>query len=214
VRVVLIAAKQLALAKTRLAPVLPPIERSALAEAMFRDVLGAALGAVGADRVAVVSSDPRILGTAQDAGAVTIDERYPRGLNAAVRLATDALIAQGADAVCTVLADIPLVTSADIDVALAELAGPAGVALVPSRDLSGTNIIGRAPADVIPTRFGHLSLARHFDECRRLGVPCRVVRLDGPALDLDLMEDLIQFMRTPTMTHTFNQLTRLGIAHG
>lgn len=211
---VLIAAKQLALAKTRLAPVLPPIERSALAEAMFRDVLGAALGAAGADRVAVVSSDPSILGTAQSAGALAIDEQYPRGLNAAVRLATGALIAQGADAVCTVLADIPLVTAADIDAALANLPGPPGVALVPSRDLSGTNIIARTPPDVIATRFGHLSLARHFDECRRLGVPCRVVRLDRPALDLDVMADLIQFMRTPTMTHTFNQLTRLGIAHG
>lgn len=213
-RVVLIAAKQLALAKTRLAPVLPPIERSALAEAMFRDVLGAALGAAGADRVAVVSSDPSILGTARSAGALAIDEQYPRGLNAAVRLATGALIAQGADAVCTVLADIPLVTAADIDAALANLPGPPGVALVPSRDLSGTNIIARTPPGVIPTRFGHLSLARHFDDCRRLGVPCRVVRLDRPALDLDVMADLIQFMRTPTMTHTFNQLTRLGIAHG
>ena len=40
VRVILIAAKELALAKTRLAPAIPPPERLALAEAMFRDVLG------------------------------------------------------------------------------------------------------------------------------------------------------------------------------
>ena len=43
-RHILIAAKQLELAKTRLGPALPPGERIALAEAMFRDVLAAAMG--------------------------------------------------------------------------------------------------------------------------------------------------------------------------
>ena len=45
-RAVLIAAKQLAFAKTRLASVCPSTaEREALAQAMFRDVLSAALSA-------------------------------------------------------------------------------------------------------------------------------------------------------------------------
>ncbi len=181
---------------------------------MFRDVLGAALSARSAEHVAVVSSDKTILGVARCAGALVIDEEHPRGLNTAVRLATDALIAQGADAVCTVLSDIPLVTGEDIDAAFAALPGPRGAALVPSRDFTGTNIIARAPADIIPTRFGNLSLARHLDECRRLDVPHRVVRLSGPSIDLDVLEDLIEFLRTPSLTHTFNQLARLGIVHG
>jgi hypothetical protein len=29
-----------------------------------------------------------------------------------------------------------------------------------------------------------------------------------------VIEDLNEFVRTPSMTHTFNQLARLGIAHG
>ncbi|MGB9382381.1 MAG: hypothetical protein WCB16_17295, partial [Candidatus Binatus sp.] len=60
-RFILIAAKQLEFAKTRLAPVLPPGERRALAEAMFRDVLAAALGATAADHVAVMTSDASLL---------------------------------------------------------------------------------------------------------------------------------------------------------
>jgi len=42
-RAVLIAAKELNVAKARLGSVLPPAERVTLAEAMFRDVLAAAL---------------------------------------------------------------------------------------------------------------------------------------------------------------------------
>ena len=214
-RAILIAAKHLAFAKTRLGRGVGDADRMALAEAMFRDVLAAALSARVADHVAVISSDPLLLEVAGAAGALVIDEEFPRGLNAAVRLASCALAAQGVASLCTVLSDIPLVTGENIDAVFAELAEEErGVVLVPSRDLSGTNIIARAPADAIPTRFGSQSLARHLEECYRLGLPSRVVRQRGPALDLDVIDDLNEFVRTPSMTHTYGQLARLGIVHG
>ena len=120
-RFILIAAKQLEFAKTRLAPALPPGERRALAEAMFRDVLAASMGAAAADHVAVVTSDAGLLAMARSAGALTIDEEFPRGLNAAVALSTSALIAQGAETVCTVLSDIPLTAAEDIDAVFAAM---------------------------------------------------------------------------------------------
>ena len=123
VRFILIAAKQLEFAKTRLAPVLPPGERRSLAEAMFRDVLAASLGATAADHVSVVTSDAGLLAMARAAGALLIDEEYPRGLNVAVALGTSALIAQGARTVCTVLSDIPLVEAAGNVVPVAVTAG-------------------------------------------------------------------------------------------
>jgi 2-phospho-L-lactate guanylyltransferase len=212
VRVVLIAAKELALAKSRLAPAIAPQERRTLAEAMFRDVLAAAMGA-GADHVAAVTSDRSLLGIARDAGAITIDEEFPRGLNAAVRLATAALMAEGAREVATVLSDVPLVTAADIDAAFGDVPGRPGVVLIPSRELTGTNIIVRTPPDIVPTRFGRMSLAHHLYDCRRLGVPSKVTRMPRAAIDLDLVGDLLEFMRTPSATHTFNQLARLGLAH-
>lgn len=216
VRAVLIAAKQLAFAKTRLAPALPAAaERIALAEAMYRDVLAAALSARLPALVAVVTSDPTLIALARGGGALTIDEEYPRGLNVAVRLGTEFLIGRGATAVCTVLSDIPLVTGEDIDASFAAIPpnGP-GVVLVPSFDFSGTNLMTRTPPDAIATRFGRLSLARHLDDCRARGIPCEVVRMARPAIDLDTPRDLIEFARTPSMTHTFGQLTRLGMVHG
>ena len=212
-RFILIAAKQLEFAKTRLAPVLPPDERRALAEAMFRDVLAAALGAKAADHVAVVTSDAGLLAMARAANALAIDEEFPRGLNVAIALATSALIAEGAETVCTLLSDIPLVTAEDVDAVFAAMPSGRGAVLVPSRDFSGTNIICRSPADAVPTRFGRLSLVKHLDDCRSADVPARVLRLARPALDLDVIADLAEFERAGSATHTQNQLARLGIAH-
>ena len=212
-RFILIAAKQLEFAKTRLAPVLPAGERCALAEAMYRDVLAAAVSAAAADHVAVVTSDAGLLAIARGAGALTIDEEFPRGLNVAIALATDALVAQGARTVCTLLSDIPLTTAEDIDAVFAAMPAERGAVLVPSRDFSGTNIICRSPGDAVPTRFGRMSLVRHLDDCRSADVPAKVLRLARPALDLDVAADLAEFERAGSATHTQNQLARLGIAH-
>lgn len=215
-RIVLIAAKELALAKTRLALALPSgAERAVLAEAMFRDVLNAALAARTPDQIAVVTSDQLLINRARQVNATIIDEGSPQGLNLAVRYATTKLVHAGASTVCTVLSDIPMVTGEDIDEAFAAMP-PAdrGVVLIPSRDFSGTNMMVRRPPDIIGTRFGHLSLVRHLDDARRRGLAAQVVRLLRPALDLDLPADLIEFVRTPTMTHTFEHLTRLGLHQG
>lgn len=216
VRFVLIAAKQLALAKTRLVPALPAsAERINVAEAMFRDVLSAALSSRAADGVAVVTSDGALIEIARAAGAMIIDEGYPRGLNIAIRLATNHLVNMGVSAVCTLLSDIPLVTGDDVDTAFAGVAdaGPA-VVLVPSRDFSGTNMMVRTPPDIIATQFGRLSLVRHREDCRWRSIPCEIMRLQRPALDLDLPSDLIEFARLNSMTHTHGHLARLGLLHG
>jgi 2-phospho-L-lactate guanylyltransferase len=201
------------MAKTRLRSVCPPDQRVALAEAMFRDVLAAALSAQRADRVAVVTSDRTLLAIAREARALTIDEEYPRGLNVAIAMATAWLGAHGATTLCTVLSDIPMVTGEDIDAVFAAMPAGRAAVLVPSRDFSGTNIIARSPADAIPTRFGTLSLVRHLEECRRLDVSAQVLRLTRPALDLDVPEDLYEFVRQGATSHTLGQLERLGLAH-
>jgi 2-phospho-L-lactate guanylyltransferase len=214
VRAILIAAKQLAIAKTRLMPALPSVsERSSVAEAMFRDVLSAALSACTPERVTVVTCDPVLMMLARNRGAFVIDEEYPRGLNAAVRLATARLAAAGITCVCTLLSDIPLVTGEDIEAAFAAMPGePEAVVLVPSLDFSGTNIIVRRPPEIIPTQFGRLSLIRHLDDCRQRAIPCHVVRLERPALDLDVPADLQEFERRHSLTHTQAHLARLSLA--
>lgn len=213
-RTVLIAAKHTGFAKTRLAPVIPDSERRVVAEAMFRDVLEAALGSRMAERVAVVTSDPTLLEITRARGVLAIDEEVPRGLNAAVRMATMMLAGAGTTELCTVLSDIPLVTGADIDAVFSAMPHGGGAVLVPSRDFSGTNMIARAPAEAIPTMFGRMSLVKHQEACRQRGVACEILRLSGPDLDLDLYADVMEFVRVGKPTNTLNQLSRLGIALG
>ena len=150
---------------------------------------------------------------ARAAGALLIDEEFPRGLNVAVALGTSDLIARGARTICTVLSDIPLTTAEDIDAVFAAMPPGRGAVLVPSRDFSGTNIICRSPADAVPTRCGRMSLVRHLDDCRNADVPAKVLRLARPALDLDVIADLAEFERAGSATHTQSHLARLGIAH-
>ena len=210
-RALLIAAKELAFAKTRLGR-LPQRERELLARAMFRDVLEAAMNFKAADCVAVVSSDGALLELARRAGAMTIDERYPLGLNAAVAMGTRVLIGAGVTTLCTLLSDTPLVTAGDIERVFAALRGERGVVLAPSRDTRGTNIILRRPADVVPTRFGKRSLELHRLECERLGVPCNILHLPGPAMDLDEVADLIDFISLANSSHTLSQLAHFELA--
>jgi len=211
VRAILIAVKELAFAKTRLGR-LPQRERELLAQAMFRDVLGAATNFKAADCVAVVTSDCSLMDLARRAGAMVIDERYPRGLNTAVALATRELIAAGVTTLCTLLSDTPLVTAPDIEKVFAAINAERGVVLAPSRDGHGTNIILRRPADIIPTRFGKRSLALHRLECERLGVGCHVMHLPGPGMDLDEVADLIDFLSLARNSHTLSQLARFELA--
>src|SRR5215471_10006622 len=104
---------------------------------MFRDVLSAAQRARLPERVTVVTCDPRLIQLAHNSGAIVIDEEYPRGLNAALKLATTKLAEAGMTCICTVLSDIPLVTGDDIDRAFASMPrDERAVTLVPSRDFS------------------------------------------------------------------------------
>jgi len=213
VRVILIAAKELKFAKTRLQSGYGEESRRRLAEAMFRDVLNASLTARNRDHVAVVSSDPLLLAIAREAGAIAIDEEWPRGLNAAVELATRALCSEGATTVCTVLSDIPLVTGSDIDSAISATPARGGVVLAPSHERTGTNIIVRSPGYAIPTRFGNSSLAQHLEECRKRDLEWEVLPLVRAALDLDVPGDLREFVRLGGAPHTSGELSRLGL-HG
>ena len=80
--------------KQRLAGVLSPEERGALAEHMLRDVLAALVNLEG---VVVISGDVQALNLARWQGARVMQERQPGGYSAAVRQAGQALGGGGGD---------------------------------------------------------------------------------------------------------------------
>lgn len=207
--VALLPAKPLALAKTRLAPLLDAGDRAAIARAMFVDVVGALRAATALDAVLVVTADEALRADAIAAGAVPIAEE-PRGLNAAVLRGTAAAVARGASALLVVLSDIPLLTAADVD-EICALAPARGALLVPSKEGTFTNAMLRCPPAAFPPRFGRRSLARHQAAAERRALPCRIVRSRRVGFDVDTPDDLRAFITTPSATATYREACRLGL---
>jgi len=209
VKVALLPAKPLPLAKTRLGSVLDDRERMAMAGAMFADVLHALSAASGLDAVVVVTADPGLAARARHAGAAIVDEGVPRGLNGAVGLGTEFALRLGATSVLVVLSDIPLVLPTDIDEILAR-APDRGALLVPSKEGTGTNAMLRQPPTIFSPCFGGRSLERHVAAAERCHLACEIVRSARIGFDLDTPEDLRAFAAHESPTETYREVLRLG----
>lgn len=193
-RVAVVPAKGFDASKQRLATVLPPLGRAALARAMLEDVLAALEGA-GFDRVLVVTPDGEVAELAGRLGALVVREPEAGGHTAAVHRGVAAAVALGASAVLTVPADVPATTTEELRAVVAA-AGPAPcVVLVASRNGQGTNAAFLSPPDVIPLRFGEPSFPAHVAAARARGIEPVVLDLPGLALDLDAPEDLAALRR-------------------
>jgi 2-phospho-L-lactate/phosphoenolpyruvate guanylyltransferase len=171
--------KDLDRAKQRLAPDLTALERRRLALAMCSDVLDALAAVRGLSGIAVVTGArdvvPPGLRWIEDPGG---------GLNAALARAAVILQAQGATAMLSVAADVPLANCDEIEAVLS--AGrTTPVVIVPDREDRGTNALLLAPPTRIPPAFGGLSLARHLLVARACGIEPAVLRLSGLGFDVD-----------------------------
>jgi 2-phospho-L-lactate/phosphoenolpyruvate guanylyltransferase len=178
----LVPVKALAEAKGRLAPAVGPLPRRLLAIAMFEDVV-AALQAVPALAAPVVVSPDREVWRRADAMGCRVVEEPPGAgdLNGALTAAARRL--GNGSPLLVVAADLPLASPAGLERVLAAARAP--VAVVPSADGGGTNVLAwRDPASFAPS-FGPDSAARH------LAVP-GAVRVEEPGLarDVDTLEDL------------------------
>jgi 2-phospho-L-lactate/phosphoenolpyruvate guanylyltransferase len=211
VHIALVPAKPLSLAKTRLRPALVDVDRIAIAHAMFEDVLTALRSSSRIDRVLVVTADARLAAHAHAVGAGVVDEGAPRGLNGAVALGTAVAVQQGADAVVVVLSDVPLLQSADIDELIARTPRP-GIAVVPSKEGTGTNAIVHRPGGIVPPCFGGRSLERHASAAERRQIACTIWRNVRIAFDIDVPEDLAAFASSESATATYREAVRLGVA--
>src|SRR6187200_1051545 len=154
-RVIVVPVKSLDRAKSRLAPVLSPVERAALTLAMLEDVLDAALAQEGWETW-VASADEAVLEVSARRGARAFPESAGSLLGALHVVEEEAGAASGELAV--LLADVPLVSAATLRDALAM---DAAVVAAPAGSDGGTNLLVRWPPLVIPARFGPNSFGRH-----------------------------------------------------
>lgn len=185
-RAIVLPVKSLAESKTRLAPVLSPLERGALTLAMLEDVMDATQS-IGGWETWVVSPDETVLEIALGRTALAIREEKPT-LASALRQVDEEASGRSVSVLATLLPDTPLVTAEALTAALRTL-GP--VVLAPATDESGTNLLVRRPPTAIRPRFGPDSYRRHLEAAASAGLPTAVVEAPELAFDLDLPGDIL-----------------------
>jgi len=184
--VIALPVKSLEEAKSRLAPVLTPLERGALTLAMLEDVLDATLELTGWETW-VVSPDETVIEVAMRRGAHAVREEKPPLANA-IRQVEEEATGRHVDQLAVLLADTPLVTIEALTRALHTL-GP--VVLAPATDEAGTNLLVRRPPSAIPARFGPDSYRKHLEAAALSDLPTAVVELPELAFDLDAPGDIL-----------------------
>ncbi len=189
----IVPVKPLRQAKSRLAPALTANQRATLGRSFLAHTLDVLTSGSDLAGVLVISADATALDLARAKGAVGLLETDP-GLNAALAQATAWAVEHGADATLVVPADLPLLAPEDIQRVLALAEPMPTVVLAPDRREEGTNALLSAPPGLIPYAFGPGSFARHRAHCRARNVPCRVYRSPRLAFDVDLPEDLRQWV--------------------
>jgi len=203
-------------AKERLALLLRPETRQALALAMLEDVLAAVTAAPGIAGLLVVTVDAEARQLAARYGARVTELGARDGHTGAVTAASRLLATEGRSGMLTLPGDIPLVTPAEIAGVLAAHPPAPAFTIVPSHDERGSNAIACSPPDAVPLRFGENSFFPHLRAAEACGIRPNVVRLPGIALDIDNPEDVVSFMRTPSLTRAWALLAeeRMPLAGG
>lgn len=183
----LVPIKPFAAAKTRLEGLLTRAECARLAEEMARDVLRALQAAPDISGIAILSAEPRLAALAEAATARIYAEQAGEDYRTALgRVAAD-LASHGARHLLVVPADLPTLSSGDIQQLLE--GHPGGVTVCPAID-GGSNALVLTPPTAIPFLYGPDSAARHLGAAAAASVAARTARLPAFARDVDSPDDV------------------------
>ena len=184
--------KDLVQAKTRLAGLLRPSERRALAQAMVQDVLSVLAAHPEVGRVTLLSDDPGAGLLAANYGCDCLPERElgGAGLNALLARAVTRLLPGTGQPLLILHADLPLLGGDDISAVLAQQRHGGGLVIGCDREGRGTNLLAFTEESAVPFHFGPDSCARHLAAARAAGVTAAILQREGVALDIDRPADM------------------------
>ena len=191
---VLIAVKERARSKTRLAEALSPQARIELVKSMLSSVLSAARKARTVNQVIVISPErdciPADIPVLADTG---------ESLNSALMQAHAVVRELGCREVVVLPADLPRISGAEID-ALVRAGRAGGFAIAPDAAGVGTNALCLTSPAPFRFQFGLDSRRLHVQEAQRMGLSPQLVRLPGLEFDVDSPADLDLLDEEPWLT--------------
>ena len=170
----LVPLKTLGEAKSRLAGVLLPAERSALVAAMVRDVLQVLCRHPQVEAISLVSEDSQVQAIAEafGVGFIAEGELQVSGLNAVIDAAASQLAHTGAERLLVLHGDIPTLGSDDLSNVLATLKDRGGLVIGTDHDGVGTNLLAFAVNDMPQFHFGEGSCDLHHAWAEKAGPAC------------------------------------------
>jgi len=207
--VILVAVKEPARAKSRLAPVLTGRERSLLARAMLEDLIRVLQPLPYP--VVTITVSPAVASRVASAGWRVLWEEHQVSESAAIDEASRLLVQEGVPAVLRLPADLPRLEPGDIAVLLEQTTLSPSAVLAPSHDRLGTNALLRIPPDLFPSRFGPDSFALHLAEAERAQAHIAIVNNPRLALDIDDATDIARFLEQPAEGETYRLLLDLNM---
>lgn len=188
VRVVL-PAKRLSLAKSRLRHVLNDAAREALVLAMFSRVVRAAQAARRTAGVGVITSDPIIADQARAHGVRLIRDEA-QTLNSALRHAMcDPWLAE-APACVVLTSDLPNLTAEALGALIARIDAPGAMVVASDQHARGTSALGWRGGRFESFRFGARSFVAHQRAARAAGFSVAALLQHPAFFDLDDAESL------------------------
>ncbi len=195
----IVPVKTLLKSKTRLSRVFPVGERPLFTLAMLGDVLNALKGSK-IDNTIVISSDLSVKTFVKNFGMTFLQETR-KGLNQALSQATAWCLQNKAELVLALPADVPLITSKDVD-ELVNMSLKNSVVISPSRN-GGTNALLQMPPGIVSYCFGSDSFKKHICRAQEKGVRAKVYVSANVMLDIDSEADLARFLRLGQKTESY-----------
>lgn len=211
-RALLLPVKDLRNAKKRLADMLTPEERFGLARAMLSDTIRAIQQVRNAEKIFVITNYQPVLDAAKKNGWEILREDRQISESDSVDAASKICEDRGVRALLRLPLDLPLIRTSDIEELLAiDYKSPA-VAIVPSRDGTGTNALLRTPPTLFPSHFGEGSFAKHLAEAKNVSAQIFVRRNPHLEMDVDDESDLRALLQHDlTCTETNRWLRETGL---
>jgi len=209
----LVPIKPFATAKTRLESLLTRPECARLAEEMARDVLRALYAAPDISGIALPTTEKKLatLAAGATAGKATrfYAEQPGEDYRAALGRVAAELAAHGARQLLVLPADLPLLSSGDVQQLLESHRG--GVTLCPAAVDGGTNGLLLSPPTLIPFLYGPDSAARHRAAAAAVGVTAQTADLPAFARDVDSPDDVYWLLGQRVACATLAWLKASGI---
>jgi 2-phospho-L-lactate guanylyltransferase len=193
----LIPVKDLRHAKHRLSPLWTQTERTELAEAMLEDFLAVIRQVRGADRILLVSSHQQAIEQATAWGWNVLREENQVSESESVDEASRWAETLGVTSLLRLPTDLPLIEPGDVEWMLSHAESASSMAIVPSRDGTGTNALLRTPPTLFPSHFGPDSFSKHVAEAERRGARCKLLRHPRLEMDIDDESDVQAFLSFP-----------------